>query len=145
MEDVIAGRPVFGEPREPGGFRLRYGRSRATGLAAAGLNPITMEAMGGFLAVGTQMKIEGPGKACAVTPCIEIDGPTVLMKDGEFLRVSTEEQWNECEGGLDSIWDAGEILVGYGEFLENNKPLVPSSYSVDWWAVDIADSLVWLE
>ena len=141
MEDVIAGRPVFGEPREPGGFRLRYGRSRATGLAAAGLNPITMEAMGGFLAVGTQMKIEGPGKACAVTPCIEIDGPTVLMKDGEFLRVSTEEQWNECEGGLDSIWDAGEILVGYGEFLENNKPLVPSSYSVDWWAVDIADSL----
>ena len=141
MEDVIAGRPVFGEPREPGGFRLRYGRSRATGLAAAGLNPITMEAMGGFLAVGTQMKIEGPGKACAVTPCIDIDGPTVLMKDGGFLKVSTEEQWNECEGGLDSIWDAGEILVGYGEFLENNKPLVPSSYSVDWWAVDIADSL----
>ena len=141
MEDVIAGRPVFGEPREPGGFRLRYGRSRATGLAAAGLNPITMEAMGGFLAVGTQMKIEGPGKACAVTPCIEIEGPTVLMKNGEFLRVSTEGQWNECEGGLDSIWDAGEILVGYGEFLENNKPLVPSSYSVDWWAVDIADSL----
>ena len=60
MEDVIAGRPVFGEPREPGGFRLRYGRSRATGLAAAGLNPITMEALGGFLSVGTQMKIEGP-------------------------------------------------------------------------------------
>ena len=141
MEDVIAGRPVFGEPREPGGFRLRYGRSRATGLAAAGLNPITMEAMGGFLAVGTQLKTEGPGKACAVSPCFEIDGPTVLMKNGEFLRVSTEEQWNSCEGGLDSIWDAGEILVGYGEFLENNKPLVPSSYSVDWWAVDIADSL----
>ena len=141
MEDVIAGRPVFGEPREPGGFRLRYGRSRATGLAAAGLNPITMEAMGGFLAVGTQMKIEGPGKACAVTPCIEIDGPTVLMKNGKFLRVCTENQWNECEGELDSIWDVGEILLGYGEFLENNKPLVPSSYSVDWWAVDVADSL----
>ena len=141
MDDVIAGRPVFGEPREPGGFRLRYGRSRATGLAAAGLNPITMEAMGGFLAVGTQMKIEGPGKACAVTPCIEIDGPTVLMKDGGFRRVCTEKQWNECDGELDSIWDAGEILLGYGEFLENNKPLVPSSYSIDWWAVDLAGSL----
>ena len=33
MDDVIAGRPIFGEPGEPGGFRLRYGRSRATGLA----------------------------------------------------------------------------------------------------------------
>jgi DNA polymerase II large subunit len=141
MEDVIAGRPVFGEPREPGGFRLRYGRSRATGLAAAGINPITMEAMGGFLSVGTQMKIEGPGKACAVTPCIEIDGPTVLLKDGEFLRVRTEEEWRKCEGELESIWDVGEILLGFGEFLENNKPLAPSSYSVDWWSVDVADSL----
>ena len=69
MEDVIAGRPVFGEPNQPGGFRLRYGRSRITGLAAAGMNPITMEAMGGFLPVGRQMKIERPGKSCAVTPC----------------------------------------------------------------------------
>jgi len=141
MEDVIAGRPVFGEPREPGGFRLRYGRSRATGLAAAGLNPITMEALGGFLSVGTQMKIEGPGKACAVTPCVEIDGPTVLLRNGEFVRVGNQEEWKRCEGELLSIWDAGEILLGYGEFLENNKPLSPSSYSLDWWSVDLADSI----
>ncbi len=52
MDDVIAGRPIFGEPGKPGGFRLRYGRSRATGLAAAGINPVTMEAMGGFLQLG---------------------------------------------------------------------------------------------
>ena len=141
MEDVIAGRPVFGEPREPGGFRLRYGRSRATGLAAAGLNPITMEALGGFLSVGTQMKIEGPGKACAVTPCVDIDGPTVLLSNGEFVRVGSQEEWKRCEGELLSIWDAGEILLGYGEFLENNKSLSPSSYSVDWWSVDLAESL----
>ena len=44
-------------------------------------------------------------------------------------------------GELLSIWDAGEILLGYGEFLENNKSLSPSSYSVDWWSVDLADSL----
>ena len=141
MDDVIAGRPVFGEPREPGGFRLRYGRSRATGLAAAGLNPITMEALGGFLSVGTQMKIEGPGKACAVTPCLEIDGPTVLLNNGDFVRVRDREDWRRCEPELDSIWDAGEILVGYGEFLENNKSLSPSSYSKDWWSVDLAESL----
>ena len=46
MDDVIAGRPIFGEPGEPGGFRLRYGRSRATGLVHAGLNPVSMEAAG---------------------------------------------------------------------------------------------------
>ena len=141
MGDVIAGRPVFGEPREPGGFRLRYGRSRATGLAAAGLNPVTMEAMGGFLSVGTQMKIEGPGKACAVTPCIEIEGPTVLLRNGDLRKIGTKKEWEEVEGKLDSIWDSGEILLGFGEFLENNKSLVPSSYSIDWWAADVADSI----
>ncbi len=141
MGDVIAGRPVFGEPREPGGFRIRYGRSRATGLAAAGLNPVSMEAMGGFLSVGTQMKIEGPGKACAVTPCVDIDGPTILLKDGAFLRIREKEEWRIHQDNLDCIWDSGEILLGYGEFLENNKELVPSPYSIDWWAMDVSESL----
>jgi len=141
MGDVIAGRPIFGEPREPGGFRLRYGRSRATGLAAAGINPTSMEALGGFLSVGTQMKIEGPGKACAVTPCTEIDGPTVLLKDGAFRRVKNSEEWEQFRENLVSIWDSGEILLGFGEFLENNKSLIPSPYSVDWWAAEVAESL----
>ena len=35
MRDIIAGRPVFGEPNTAGGFRLRYGRPRTSGLAAA--------------------------------------------------------------------------------------------------------------
>ena len=141
MEDVIAGRPVFGEPNYPGGFRLRYGRSRITGLAAAGVNPVTMEAMGGFLAVGTQMKIERPGKACAVTPCTEIDGPTVLMNDGEFRRIRNLDDWRLNVANVKSIWDSGEILIGYGEFLENNKKLVPSSYNKDWWASELSESL----
>ena len=88
MDDVIAGRPVFGEPGEPGGFRLRYGRSRATGLAAAGFNPVSMEAHGGFISVGTQLKTERPGKACAATPCIDLDGPTVLLRDLSLIHIS---------------------------------------------------------
>ena len=35
MNDIIAGRPVFGGPLQAGGFRLRYGRARPSGLAAA--------------------------------------------------------------------------------------------------------------
>jgi len=141
MEDVIAGRPVFGEPCEPGGFRLRYGRSRASGLAAAGVNPVSMQALGGFLSVGTQMKTERPGKACAVTPCIDIDGPTVLLRNGSFCRISTPEEWEECSAEVISIWDSGEMLSGFGEFLENNKDLVPSAYNRDWWSADLSDSL----
>ena len=141
MDDVIAGRPVFGEPGEPGGFRLRYGRSRATGLAAAGFNPVSMEAHGGFISVGTQLKTERPGKACAATPCIDLDGPTVLLRDGSYLRISTIEQWRSSSTEVISIWDSGEVLSGFGEFLENNKDLVPSGYNRDWWAADLADAL----
>ena len=63
MDDIIAGRPVFGSPQEPGGFRLRYGRARPSGLAAASVNPACMLAMDDFITIGTQMKIERPGKS----------------------------------------------------------------------------------
>ena len=141
MGDIIAGRPVFGEPSKPGGFRLRYGRSRTTGLAAAGLNPASMHAMGGFLSVGTQMKIERPGKACAVTPTSGIDGPLVLLEDGTFTMVHDEVSWNALSDQISVIWDAGEILIGFGEFLENNKELVPSGYNRDWWASELASKI----
>ena len=39
LRDLIGGRPVFSYPMRKGGFRLRYGRSRNTGFAAAGINP----------------------------------------------------------------------------------------------------------
>ena len=57
MGDVIA-EPVFGEPRDPG--ILGSDMEEAERLACScWVKSITMEAMGGFLSVGTQMKIEG--------------------------------------------------------------------------------------
>ena len=141
MKDIIAGRPVFGEPSTPGGFRLRYGRPRTSGLAAASMNPVGMRVMDDFLAVGTQMKIERPGKACAVTPCDEAEGPWIILNDGRFLRVDDEETWGLVGGETLAVWDNGELVLGFGEFLENNKQLVPSAYSSDWWASDLLDAI----
>ncbi|HWM50806.1 MAG TPA: DNA polymerase II large subunit, partial [Thermoplasmata archaeon] len=42
IENIIAGRPVLCHPSRPGGLRLRYGRTLATGLAAVALHPATM-------------------------------------------------------------------------------------------------------
>ncbi|MDP6888891.1 MAG: hypothetical protein QF454_02540 [Candidatus Thalassarchaeaceae archaeon] len=141
MRDIIAGRPIFGEPNTPGGFRLRYGRPRTSGLAAAGVNPASMHAMGDFLAVGTQMKIERPGKACAVVPCDDLDGPTILLKSGRYGRVQSKEMWHRVQDEVLSIWDNGELMIGYGEFAENNKSLVPSGYVSDWFASDLLETL----
>jgi len=141
MNDIIAGRPVIGDPGEPGGFRLRYGRCRTSGLAAGALNPVSMYALDDFFTVGTQMKIERPGKATAVTPCDQVEGPWLLLDDGRFLRVDEMETWNSLSDSVSIIWDCGELLLGYGEFLENNRTLVPAGYGMDWWAADVCRSV----
>ncbi len=141
MKDIIAGRPVFGAPLEPGGFRLRYGRARPSGLAAGSCNAASMSAMDDFIAVGTQMKIERPGKACAITPCDIAEGPWAILRNGEFKQYNDSESFNKDRPQISSIWDNGELVLGYGEFMENNKNLVPSAYSHDWWAADLIDAL----
>jgi len=141
MKDIIAGRPVFGAPLEPGGFRLRYGRARPSGLAAGSCNAASMAAMDDFITVGTQMKIERPGKACAITPCDIAEGPWAILKDGSFRRYDDAASFRKDKAKVASIWDNGELVLGYGEFMENNKNLVPAGYSHDWWAADLIDAL----
>ena len=141
MKDIIAGRPVFGAPLQPGGFRLRYGRARPSGLAAASTNTASMLAMDDFITIGTQMKIERPGKACAITPSDDTDGPWVVLRDGRFLRLDDAKSYTAISSKVGSVWDNGELVIGYGEFMENNKNLVPAGYSNDWWASDLLEEL----
>jgi len=137
MKDLIVGRPVFSHPSRKGGFRLRYGRARTTGLAAIALNPATMIILGNFLALGTQMKIERPGKAGAITSCTTIEGPTVLLKNGDVVRVDDQTVAASIAGNVSEIIDVGEVLIPFGEFVENNHPLVPGAYSIERWAAEL--------
>jgi DNA polymerase II large subunit len=152
LRDLIAGRPVFSHPSRPGGFRLRYGRARNTGLAAAGINPASMLLLGEFMAAGTQIKVEQPGKAAAVAPVSSIEGPTVRLLNGDVVRYDCDQdilEWmpisskdpKTIQAALKShvskILDLGEILISYGEFLENNRPLAPASYVFEWWAQEL--------
>ena len=132
LSDLIAGRPVFCHPSRKGGFRLRYGRSRNSGLATVGLNPATMVLLD-FLAVGTQLKIERPGKAGSVVPVSDIDGPTVRLNNGDVRKINNVKEMLSIKDEIDAILDLGEILINYGDFLENNHPLIPSSYCYEWW------------
>ncbi|WP_048152364.1 DNA-directed DNA polymerase II large subunit [Methanolacinia paynteri] len=136
IKDLIGGRPVFSYPMKAGGFRLRYGRSRNTGFAAAGFNPSTLHILGDFLAVGTQMKVERPGKAAGVVPVDTVEGPTVRLKNGDVMRIDTIEDALKYGPQVERIIDVGEMLVSYGEFLENNHNLVPSAYCHEWWMLE---------
>ncbi|MEM3342593.1 MAG: hypothetical protein QW728_07865, partial [Thermoplasmata archaeon] len=141
IHDIIAGRPVFSGPSAIGGFRLRYGRGRTCGLAALAISPATMAVLNSFLAIGTQMKIERPGKACAITPCTSIDGPMVLLHSGDFIQLNTFEQAEKLKDSVALIVDLGQILVPAGEFVENNHKLVPGDYCIEWWEQEVIRAL----
>ncbi len=137
LADVIGGRPVFSHPSHIGGFRLRYGRSRNTGLAGVGVHPATMYVVEEFLAPGTHIRTERPGKGSIVTPVDSIEGPIVRLNDGSVVRVCSVNEARMLEGKVEKILYLGDILVALGEFLENNHPLVPAGYCEEWWSHDL--------
>ena len=139
IQDVIGGRPVLGYPSEKGGFRLRYGRSRNTGLATMGVHPATMELLE-FLAVGTQLKIERPGKGNCVVPVDSIDGPIVKLKNGEVRKLYSIHDAREVKNKVVEILFLGDMLVAFGEFLRNNQPMLGSCWCEEWWIECIRNS-----
>ncbi len=141
LSEVIAGRPVFSYPSRVGGFRLRYGRSRNTGLAAIGLNPATMLILDDFIVPGTQLAVERPGKAAIALPVDSIEGPIVKLTDGSVRVIADRKEGQDCIGKVAKIIFLGDMLVAYGEFLENNHPLVQSGYCEEWWIEEVIESI----
>jgi DNA polymerase II large subunit len=141
MNDVIAGRPIFSFPSTRGGFRLRYGRARNTGLAAVGIHPVTMYVLRRFLASGTQLRLELPGKGGIAVPVDTIESPIVKLRDGSVVRVSIEN-FSEIKEKIQEILFLGDILISFGDFLYSSEPLAPSGYVEEWWAEDIKKAIL---
>ncbi len=133
LKEMLAGRPALSYPSRKGGFRLRYGRSRNTGLAAVAINPITMRVLDDFIALGTQIKMERPGKAGAVVANSNLDGPTVLLEKGALVTLKSEMEYASIKEKVSEIVDLGEIMISFGEFIENNKVVFPGAFTESWW------------
>ncbi len=142
MEDIIAGRPILAYPSRKGGFRVRYGRSRNTGLAALGVHPATMVILDNFIACGTQLIIERPGKGCIAMPVDTIHGPIVKTHNGSIHRIDTVDEAKAICESVSRILFLGDLLIGYGEFRENNHLLVPAGYCPEWWAQEVLKNLL---
>ena len=141
FEEVISGRAVLSMPRSKGGFRLRYGRSMNTGLSTIGIHPAVATLLDYPVVVGTQVKVDMPGKAATIAFVDSIEGPTILTRDGSVLKASTVAQAEAVHANLAKIIDLGDVLVSYGDFLENNKALPPSPYVPEWWVQDLSRAL----
>lgn len=138
MREVIIGRSVLSTPGRLGGFRLRYGRACNTGFAAVGFHPAVAEILGHTITVGTQVKIDMPGKGATVALVDSIEPPTVKLAGGDVVRVDDAARAAQLRGQIEEIIHLGDVLVSFGDFLENNAPLVPSGYVEEYWRAELA-------
>jgi len=141
MTEVITGRPVLSMQKKIGGFRLRYGRSCNTGLATIGIHPTIPILLNYAIAVGTQIKIDAPGKASTIALVDSIEPPIVKLNDGSVRKIKTISEAKSVANKITKILYLGDILISYGDFLENNTQLLPSSYVEEIWSLELEGKL----
>src|ERR687887_907466 len=142
MSEVITGRPVLSMTKKIGGFRLRYGRCYNTGFATIGIHPAIPVLLNDAIVVGTQIKMDIPGKASTIALVDTIEPPLVRLDDGSVVNVSTIEQATKIQSRIEKILYLGDILINYGDFLENNAQLLPASYVEEIWASQLRSKLL---
>jgi len=145
IQDLVAGRPVFGHPSESGAFRFRYGRSRVSGFSAASVHPATMEITDGFIAIGTQLKIEKPTKGCIVTVCDSIDGPIVKLFNGTVRKIKTREEAKALYPDTEEIIYIGDILFPFSDVTNRNFNLLKPGYVEEIWKLELREKNPQLE
>ncbi len=138
LDGLVAGRPVFSYPSTKGGFRLRYGKSKTNSLMAKNIHPATMYVLENFLAFGTHIKIERPGKGCVIAPCELLEPPVVKLNDGSVIKVKTIEEALRIKDKIAEILFLGDMLVTYGDFYKSNHPLLPSAWCKEWFERECA-------
>lgn len=139
IKDLVAGRPVFGHPSRSGGFRFRYGRGRTSGFSAASLHPATMAITEGFIAMGTQLKIEKPTKGTAVTSCDSIEGPIVKLLNGSVKRLDDKKIAKKIYPEVEEILYLGDILFPLSDVVNRNAKLIKPGYVEEWWYLQLKE------
>jgi len=141
LKEVLIGRPFFSSSEAFGGFRIRYGRARNTGLMAMGIHPMAMELLQGFLSIGSQLRIDRPGKSAIVMPVDSIMPPIVKTKDGSVHLIEDEDKLRSIRGDITKILFLGDILISIGDYIEGNSPLDKAGYTEEQWAAELEAAL----
>ncbi len=136
LDKLVGGRPVLSFPAEKGGFRLRYGKSFTNGLAGVNLS-VGVFYLFDHLAMGTQVALEGPGKAAVVMPHNALENPIVLLNNGDVIEIKGEEDVKKYKTQIKEILYLGDILIPFGEFVSNNHVLLPAGYAEEWWLLEL--------
>ena len=82
---------------------MRYGRTPASGFSAVAIHPLTQAVLHNYIATGTQLKLERPGKAASITPCDAIDGPILKLTNGSVVIAASVKQFKSIVNDIQEI------------------------------------------
>src|SRR3989344_2566492 len=91
----------------------------------------------GFLAIGTQLKIEKPTKGCVISLCDDINGPIVKLKDGSVKVINDYDEAKKIYNNIDEIIYFGDILFPFGDVANRNSQLLKPGYVEEWWNLEL--------
>ena len=137
LKDLVAGRPILGHPMRSGAFRVRYGRTRVSGFSTNAIHQMSMLVLDGFVAIGTQLKGERPGKGCGIAICDSIEQPIVKLKDGSVMFLMNLDEYKLIKQEIEEILFVGDILINYCDFLDRGHKLFTPGYCEEWWALEL--------
>ena len=103
--------------------------------------PVIAEILDHTVAVGTQVKIDIPGKGATVAFVDSIETPTVRVKNGDVVKIRDVKHGIEIRKDIEKILHLGDILISFGDFLENNAQLVPTGYVEEFWIEELREKL----
>ena len=134
-KDVKSTQPLIAQSNTPGGFRLRYGSSRITGLGTIGIHPVTMT-LTGLLSSGSTIQLDISNSFFAVTPVDSIMGPLIELLDGSFRRISSINEFDSIEEDIIQIWELGDILIHPAD-IDPAEQFILSAWTEEWWSQEL--------
>ena len=111
----------------------------SAGFSGQALHPATFHVLDDFIAIGTQLKVERPGKAATYNPCDTIEGPIVELENGDVVYLDSQEKALLYKKQVKTILFLGDVLINYGDFLNRAHQLVPPGYCEEWWIQELKE------
>ncbi len=138
--EIRGTQPLLSKSSGPGGFQLRYGRTRNTGFGSVGVNPATMMLLK-IISPGTSIKIDLIERNLITLPVSSLTGPLVTIEDGSLVRIDNIETFKEYENRIIQIWELGELLLCPDD-IPDQEAFDISSWTEEWWAMEVINASI---
>jgi len=106
-------------------------------VATAEFSIFAAEILNHTIVVGTQVKINLPGKGATVAFVDSIETPIVRLKGGNVVKIKDVQHGISIKNSIEKILHLGDILISFGDFLENNATLIPSGFVEEFWIEEL--------